>query len=93
MSTVRKKAESSILKLNQNGEVKALPTDNTDEFDENIEEMNLNTLNMMTGQSDDTYATVIFSNVKDSGMNVFNEDVLEEVRQADVRPSHKPYGV
>ena len=67
--------------------------DEMNDFEENIEEMTLNTWNM-TGQTDDTDDALVFSNLKDSGMETFDEDVLEEeLREADVRPGHTPWSL
>ena len=64
--------------------------DAINDFEENIEEMTLNTWDM-TDDSDDA---LIFSNLKDSGMETFDEDVLEEeLREADVRPGHTPWSL
>ena len=54
------------------------------------------TLNIwdMTGQTDDTDDALVFSNLKDSRMETFDEDVLEEeLREADVRPGHTPWSL
>ena len=67
--------------------------DDEEDLDERIEEMSLNTLNM-NGQSDVAEDAVIFSNVGDSKIDVFNEDIVEdELSQADVRPSHTPWNM
>ena len=58
--------------------------------DENIEEMTLNTWDM-AGKTDDTDDALVISNLKDSGMETFDEDVLEEeLRDADVMQGHTP---
>ena len=67
--------------------------DEINDSDENIEEMTLNTWDM-AGQTDDTDDALVFSNLKDSGMETFDEDVLEEeLREADVRPGHTPWSL
>ena len=67
--------------------------DAINDFEENIEEMTLNTWDM-NGQTDDTDDALVFSNIKDSGMETFDEDVLEEeLREADVRPGHTPWSL
>ena len=67
--------------------------DEINDSDENIEEMTLNTWDM-NGQTDDTDDALVFSNIKDSGMETFDEDVLEEeLREADVRPGHTPWSL
>merc|ERR1719233_2733342 len=58
-------------------------------LDENIEEMNLD--NMLVTEKDDNNEN-IFSNMKESAMAVFDEDVLEEeLSEASVKPSHTPW--
>merc|ERR1719233_1555264 len=69
---------------------KSEKTANFDEIlDENIEEMNLD--NMLVTEKDDDNEN-IFSNMKESAMAVFDEDVLEEeLSEASVKPSHTPW--
>ena len=67
--------------------------DEINDSDENIEEMTLNVWDM-AGQTDDTDDALVFSNLKNSEMETFDEDVLEEeLREADVRPGHTPWSL
>ena len=70
-------------------EVKYNKDDSIDDLDENIAEMNLETLEI--NDQDDT---LLFSNVINSEMGVYNEDIVEgELSQADARQSHTPWNV
>ena len=67
----------------------------SDDYDiilgENIEEMNLDNI-MMPAKDDDNEN--IFSNMKESAMTVFDEEVLEEeLSEASVKPSHAPWSL
>ena len=65
--------------------------DYDDLLGENIEEMNLDNI-MMTEKDDDDEN--IFSNMKESAMAVFDEEVLEEeLSEASVKPSHTPWSL
>ena len=86
---IDKNDDSLIVKLQE--ESKAISSESLSDFDENISEMSLSTLNLLSEDGEDDDA-MVFSNIKDSAMNVFNEDVLEEeLSQADIRPSHTPW--
>merc|ERR1712142_729590 len=61
-----------------------------DIFGENIEEMNMGNIQMP--EENDGKDDKIFSNVKESAMAVFDEEVLEEeLAEASVKPSHTPW--
>ena len=93
-------SDSNIEKKDQNEnhaltkyEINPSRDDEIFDIEENIEEMTLNTWDM-AGQTDDTDDALVFSNLKDSGMETFDEDVLEEeLREADVRPGHTPWSL
>ena len=56
------------------------------EFDENMAEMNLETLNLHGSREQED------SSINDSFMLMFDEDILEdEISQADIKPTHIPY--
>ena len=78
-----------VFKLDKKDEVKYNKDDSIDDLDENIAEMNLETLEI--NDQDDT---LLFSNVINSEMGVYNEDIVEgELSQADARQSHTPWNV
>ena len=63
-----------------------------DILEENIEEMNLNNLKMNKKEDGDGDGKNIISNIKESSMTVFDEEVLEEeLSEASVKPGHTPW--
>ena len=88
---MEKKEDDENLAFSRQSEAKVSKASDINESDENIVDMNLDTVNNMIDEKNDA---IIFSNVKDSGMETFDEDVLEEeLKEADIRPGHTPWSL
>ena len=88
---MEKKEDDENLAFGRQSEAKVAKASDINESDENIVDMNLDTVKNMIEEKNDA---IIFSNVKDSGMESFDEDVLEEeLKEADIRPGHTPWSL
>ena len=90
-NSIAKKEASSTINEETSRFEKSKPADYDVILGENIEEMNLDNIKMPAKDDDNEN---IFSNMKESAMTVFDEEVLEEeLSEASVKPSHAPWSL